>query len=412
MAGFGGYLDPGDREDDPYAPAQPLPVKPPPVAKPRALPRAVAQQRGFVGPPEELQVPGMPQSIKELDDLIRRQRAELAKPQQPAFTPEQAQQRQDQNEREYNAGLMLQLMNAPQAQQLGGTIFRQALAQRQPHITERGTTNQLTGEFTYNPAYLREKDEATVTGLETKRAQAMLDWEKARTAAGEAATRQQQHDETMAAARAAGSAGANDARAAAAEARKFSGEDRMRSAYDAITKDSREEWAAANKVHSTINGYAGRKLDPLAQQSLVVLLNKFLDPGSVVREGEFDRVVRSQGLLPMAENYLAKIQRGDILTPQSTQQIQYLASIYKQAAETSLRREAKNYIDVANQRGYNPEAVITDPRWRSAPGNATTSSSGAIDVGKTLGAAPSAPQVSALPRATGKGKTQTKQVDY
>src|SRR5262249_11510143 len=36
-------------------------------------------------------------------------------------------------------------------------VFKNALAQRQPKITERGSIDQITGEYTYDPDYLKQQ---------------------------------------------------------------------------------------------------------------------------------------------------------------------------------------------------------------------------------------------------------------
>lgn len=44
-------------------------------------------------------------------------------------------------------------------------LAKQAIAGRTPTITERGTADPLTGEFTYNPGYQSERDEAQLAAL-------------------------------------------------------------------------------------------------------------------------------------------------------------------------------------------------------------------------------------------------------
>jgi len=68
---------------------------------------------------------------------------------------------------------------------------------------------------------------------------------------------------------------------------RLENENRYRDDFNSVTKNTREVLENA-RVLQTIPS-TGR-LSPVQQQSLIILLNKFQDPGSVVREGEFDRV--------------------------------------------------------------------------------------------------------------------------
>ena len=95
-------------------------------------------------------------------------RAQLAKPQAPAYTPEQVAQRRAQNQHDYEMGLLGTLSGDDQLGAAGGQIFKQALAARQPTITEKGTSDPLSGEWTYNPAYLRERDETQLDKLQER----------------------------------------------------------------------------------------------------------------------------------------------------------------------------------------------------------------------------------------------------
>lgn len=67
----------------------------------------------------------------------------------------------------------------------------------------------------------------------------------------------------------------------------------------------------ANAADASRDGQPNR----IAQQALVVVLNKMLDPGSVVREGEFGRAFVAQGKLEQLKLWIASIERGDQLSP-------------------------------------------------------------------------------------------------
>jgi len=148
-------------------------------------------------------------------------------------------------------------------------------------------------------------------------------------------------------------------------------EDNLRGDFDKLTKDLRDELTATSKITQIVSATPpGKKPDAITQQSLVILLNKFLDPGSVVREGEFDRVVKAQGLEGRARNLADRILKGEPLDANTINQINGLAQMYSQAATSKIQGIANNYADIVKRRNLDPGSVISDPRFRggSAPG--------------------------------------------
>lgn len=148
--------------------------------------------------------------------------------------------------------------------------------------------------------------------------------------------------------------------------KNWRGEDKLRNDFDNLTKDLREELNATNKITSIVSATPpGGKPDALTQQSLVILLNKFLDPGSVVREGEFDRVVKAQGLEGQAKNLSDRILKGQPLDANTIAQINGLAQLYQRAATQKIQTIANDYVDIANRRGLDIGSVISNPAFRS-----------------------------------------------
>lgn len=152
----------------------------------------------------------------------------------------------------------------------------------------------------------------------------------------------------------------------AQDSRIWRAEDTLRGDFDKLTKDLREELNATGKITEIVAATPpGQKPDAITQQSLVILLNKFLDPGSVVREGEFDRVVKAQGLEGRVMNLRDRILKGQPLDANTIAQIDGLAKLYSQAASSKIQRYANDYTQIAQRRKLNPENVISDPRFRS-----------------------------------------------
>lgn len=149
------------------------------------------------------------------------------------------------------------------------------------------------------------------------------------------------------------------------DSKNWRNEDNLRGDFDKMTKDLREELNATSKITQIVSATPpGQKPDAITQQSLVILLNKFLDPGSVVREGEFDRVVKAQGLLGQASNLKDRILNGQPLDANTIKQINGLAQFYSQAANQKIQGIANNYSDIARRRNLDVSSVISDPRFR------------------------------------------------
>lgn len=149
------------------------------------------------------------------------------------------------------------------------------------------------------------------------------------------------------------------------DSKTWRAEDNLRKDFDTLTKDLREQIAQTSNITQIIAATPpGQKPDAITQQSLVILLNKFLDPGSVVREGEFDRVVKAQGLLGQAANLKDRILLGQPLDANTINQINGLSQLYSKAATQKIQAIANNYADIAGKRNLDISSVISDPRYR------------------------------------------------
>lgn len=93
-------------------------------------------------------------------ELIMEELQKQAIPPPPQFTPEQQVQRVQGNNQLTQLGLLGQMSGDRGIQGVGGQIFKQALGQRQERVTNRGTTDPLTGETAIDPAYAQEQGEA------------------------------------------------------------------------------------------------------------------------------------------------------------------------------------------------------------------------------------------------------------
>lgn len=161
------------------------------------------------------------------------------------------------------------------------------------------------------------------------------------------------------------------------DSKTWRAEDNLRKDFDALTKDLREQVTQTSNITQIIAATPpGQKPDAITQQSLVILLNKFLDPGSVVREGEFDRVIKAQGLLGQVANLKDRILLGQPLDANTIRQINGLSQLYSQAATKKIQAIASNYSDIASKRNLDVSSVISDPRFRGGGAPAGTAPAG------------------------------------
>lgn len=144
----------------------------------------------------------------------------------------------------------------------------------------------------------------------------------------------------------------------------FRQEDVLAAQFNNLTKDLRDQVNITNTITNVIGAYAGqtsKDLPAITQQSLVILLNKFLDPNSVVREAEFDRVIDSQGWDRRAGNMYSRVIEGKPLDTDSIAEIKTLAEIYNKSAVHKIQKYGRDFGDKAKRRGYDPYSVVTDP---------------------------------------------------
>jgi hypothetical protein len=122
-------------------------------------------------PAAAYQIP--PELQAQLDEIQKRRAAPAA----PAFTPEQVAQRRGENDQQYALGILGNMAADQGLNSAGGQVLKQALANRQAKITERGSTDPLSGQFTYDPDYLRQRDETAEGQVQNRIAQGRLNWD-------------------------------------------------------------------------------------------------------------------------------------------------------------------------------------------------------------------------------------------
>src|SRR5262245_62144622 len=87
---------------------------------------------------------------------IEKQLLDLSQGTQSMYTPEQLQQRQWENDRDYKLGPLATLSGNESLGRVGGMMLKNALAGRTPQVTEKGVYDPLTAQWTRSPEYFRE----------------------------------------------------------------------------------------------------------------------------------------------------------------------------------------------------------------------------------------------------------------
>ena len=149
------------------------------------------------------------------------------------------------------------------------------------------------------------------------------------------------------------------------ETAKYRLEDSMRTQFERLISPLETELSQIGKITNIVANSGGnlKNIDAISQQSLVILLNKFLDPTSVVREGEFNRVVEAQGLIGQSKNAIDRILSGKPLDASTIQQIVNLANLYERAATGKIKQYATGYGDTARKRGLDIGSIINNPNY-------------------------------------------------
>ena len=107
---------------------------------------------------------------------------------------------------------------------------------------------------------------------------------------------------------------------------------------------------------SYLNGEVGAGS---TDRALAVMFQKMLDPGSVVREGEFDRTASGQSTLDAAKAYLTKLRGGGIGINDNTRaDMVEMAKQFAEVSQERFKREVKFYVDEAERGQVDPERIL------------------------------------------------------
>lgn len=139
-------------------------------------------------------------------------------------------------------------------------------------------------------------------------------------------------------------------------------EDKLRSQY--INNPIYKNMAEINQAYQGIANNPGTS--GAAQQAMVYQFSKILDPGSVVKEGEYAMSAANAGKINQARQYLTMLNSGQMLTPP---QVALMKDVARNLVESSrgIMDEHNNlYRQLAINKGVNPANVVIDPFYKKA----------------------------------------------
>ena len=390
-------------------PPPPMPQPPMPQPGPQAMPpgpprTALPQATGRPGtptPPAPGSSPGgapggpgvpvpMPSNapdplMQEYQDLSKRQEQAFAD-QQRLLAPPDRKGMEEMFAKQQDAGTN-KLILALAAQQ-AGPAFEPFQAQALKQYGESQAPMKMTGGtmtaqgFIEDPAHAQELQlkqiEARITALDQAR-KGNLTMQENRRLALLQEEEKRKHDQMLLAIANSKQGNSGEGMALRRQGQEWRTEDSMSKQFDAQTKDYTAEIDATRKLGQLA---PGRRPTAVEQGGMIMLLNKFLDPGSVVREGEYDRIAKQQGLIDRASNIIASITRGEPLSDKLVADIRSMASLYEKAAGAKIQAVGEEYADKASRRGLDPTNVIVNPYYQHRARTGTVRITGNADYDK------------------------------
>lgn len=134
---------------------------------------------------------------------------------------------------------------------------------------------------------------------------------------------------------------------------KFNQEEKIRKEYQSRSKSLVEARDAYSKINISAKDKSGA-----SDTALIFSFMKMLDPGSVVREGEFAQAQNASGLLAKLENSLTKVKSGDFLRDEDRQKFASLAKRYLESGEKQNVKIRKGYDKLIKDYSLDPEHIF------------------------------------------------------
>lgn len=140
------------------------------------------------------------------------------------------------------------------------------------------------------------------------------------------------------------------------------GESALRKEYTgrADVKSFKEQADAFTRIRA-----AAEQPDAAGDLALIFNYMKLLDPGSVVREGEFATAQNAAGIDERTRNVWNRLQSGERLSPEQRQEFVSRAGRIYESARTQNSNTERQYQDMAQQYGLDPQRSVPDVSYQS-----------------------------------------------
>jgi hypothetical protein len=123
--------------------------------------------------------------------------------------------------------------------------------------------------------------------------------------------------------------------------------------------------SASAAEYETLQTLANNPPSAGGDLALVYSFMKTMDPGSVVKEGEFKAAANAAGLSDRIVTSFGKVDNGEILSPSQRQDLASQARVMRDNNRRRAEAVAKAYGDLATRAGFTPVDVLGE--WAAAP---------------------------------------------
>ena len=123
--------------------------------------------------------------------------------------------------------------------------------------------------------------------------------------------------------------------------------------------------SASAAEYETLQTLANNPPSAGGDLALVYSFMKTMDPGSVVKEGEFKAAANAAGLSDRIVTSFGKVDNGEILSPSQRQDLASQARVMRDNNRRRAEAVAKAYGDLATRAGFAPVDVLGE--WSAAP---------------------------------------------
>lgn len=133
------------------------------------------------------------------------------------------------------------------------------------------------------------------------------------------------------------------------------------------TRPEVEKAAGSAAEYEILNSLATNPASAGGDLALVYSFMKTLDPGSVVKEGEFKAAASAAGLSDRIVTSVGKVDNGEILSPAQRLDLAAQGKVLRDGHQRRADLVAKRYGDIARRAGFDPVDVVGDWSAPAAP---------------------------------------------